>query len=232
MSLETVKLTAGFKLNGPPPEDLFTTYLEVVGELLDYAHAKGVTSFKRLKSEKYHELRAKYPTLPSHYIYTACQMACSIYRGFRKLKRRGMAKADRPSFRKPVIMLDDHLFTINLESWQATIATERGRLEFKTLHRTYHEKFKDMRVGQAWLVKRGREYYLNVVFSKIVESKKPDGKASAVDVNGNNITFGTKESIAQRETRERCIRTAYFLKRRRLQSKPRLNEKLNCQVQR
>jgi putative transposase len=35
--------------------------------------------------KKYHELRARYPSLPSHYIYTACQMTCSIYRSFRKL---------------------------------------------------------------------------------------------------------------------------------------------------
>jgi putative transposase len=80
MFLETVKLTASFKLDGLIPESLFSTYREVLGQLLDHAWAKGVTSFKRLKAEKYHELRAKYPRLPSHYIYTACQMACSIYR--------------------------------------------------------------------------------------------------------------------------------------------------------
>jgi putative transposase len=49
-----------------------------LGELLNCAWKKGITSFKRLKTEKYYELRAKYPSLPSHYIYTACQMACSI----------------------------------------------------------------------------------------------------------------------------------------------------------
>jgi len=59
-------------------EGLFSTYREVLGELLDCAWKKGITSFKRLKTEKYYELRAKYPRLPSHYIYTACQMACSI----------------------------------------------------------------------------------------------------------------------------------------------------------
>lgn len=42
-------------------------------------------SFKRLKSEKYYDLRARYKP-PSHYVYTACQMACSSYRGFRKLQ--------------------------------------------------------------------------------------------------------------------------------------------------
>ena len=87
--LETVKLTARFKLDGEVDESLFKTYKAVVNELLDYAHSKGITSFERLKSEKYHEMRRKYPELPSHYIYTACQLARSIYKSFRKLKRRG-----------------------------------------------------------------------------------------------------------------------------------------------
>ncbi|MGC9202739.1 MAG: RNA-guided endonuclease InsQ/TnpB family protein, partial [Thermoproteota archaeon] len=66
MPLKTVKLTASFKLNNSVPEDLFAIYQEVVNELLNYAQAKGITSFKRLKSEKYYELRAKHQNLPSH----------------------------------------------------------------------------------------------------------------------------------------------------------------------
>ena len=57
--LETVKLTARFKLDGDVDSSLFETYKAIVNELLDYAHSKGITSFKRLKSEKYHELRQK-----------------------------------------------------------------------------------------------------------------------------------------------------------------------------
>jgi len=96
--LETVKLTARFKLDGEVDERLFE-YKRIVNELLDYAHSKGITSFKRLKAEKYHELRQKYE-LPSHYIYTACQMACSIYKSFRKLKRKGKVKSGKPMFKK------------------------------------------------------------------------------------------------------------------------------------
>ena len=151
--LETVKLTASFKLDGSIPESLFSTYRELLGQLLGYAWAKGVTSFKRLKTEKYHELRARYPSLPSHYIYTACQMACSIYKSFRKLRRRGLAKAEKPFFKKQVIMLDDHLFSLNLEGWEASIVVQGGRAKLKLLHGTYHEKFKEMKFGQAWLVK-------------------------------------------------------------------------------
>jgi putative transposase len=222
---DTVKLTASFKLNGSIPESLFSTYREVLGQLLDCAWAKGITSFKRLKAEKYHDLRVKYPSLPSHYIYTACQMACSIYKGFRKLRKRGLVKAEKPVFKKRVIMLDDHLFSLDLESWEASIAVENGRAKLKLLHGTYHEKFKEMKIGQAWLVKTEDGFYLKVVFSKTVEVVESNGRAIAVDINENNVAFGSEGCVGNIKTGEKVIRTTYFLKRRRLQSKPRLNEK-------
>ena len=225
MPSETVKLTASFKLSGSIPESLFSTYREILTGLIDYAGAKGITSFRRLRAEKYYELRVKHPNLPSHYIYTACQMACSIYKSFRKLKRRGLAKAEKPVFKKQVIMLDDHLFTLNLESWEVSIAVENGRVKLKLLHGTYHEKFKEMRIGQAWLVKSEDGFYLKVVFSKTVELVESNEKAIAVDINENNVVFGSEERVSNIKTGERVMRTAYFLKRRRLQSKPRLNEK-------
>ena len=225
MPLETVKLTASLKLDGSIPESLFSTYREVLGQLLDYAWANGITSFKRLKAEKYHELRVRHPSLPSHFIYTACQMACSIYKSFRKLRKRGLVKAEKPLFKKRVIMLDDHLFNIDLESWEASIAVENGRAKLKLLHGTYHEKFKEMKIGQAWLVKTEDGFYLKVVFSKTVELAESNGRAIAVDINENNVAFGSTERVKNIGTGERAIRTAYFLKRRRLQLKPRLNEK-------
>ncbi len=217
---ETIKLTANFKLDGPKglAEPLFSTYRSMLNELLFYAHARRITSFKRLKAEKYRELRARLPKLPSHYIYTACQMACSIYKVFRKLKRRGRVKADRPSFKKDTIMLDDHLFSLDLDSWTVSIATPRGRAKFRLLHGQYHEKFKAMRPGQAWLVKRGRELWLKVVFRTEVELREPNGRVLAIDVNENNITIASPSGFRQIRTGERPIRVAYFLKRRRIQS--------------
>jgi putative transposase len=217
--LETVKLTASFKLNGSIPESLFSMYGEVLNQLLDFAWAKGITSFKRLKAEKYHEMRERYPSLPSHYIYTACQMACSIYRSFRKLKRRGLAKAEKPFFKKHVLMLDDHLFSLDLERWEASIATEHGRIRMKLLHGTYHEKFKDMKAGEAWILRKNDEFYLNVCFSKTVELMEQNNRAIAVDINENNVAFGSTKVIENFKTEERVIRTAYFLKRRRIQLK-------------
>ena len=213
--LETVKLTR-FKLNGDVDESLFT-YKRIVNELLDYTHSKGVTSFKRLKAEKYHELRQRYSKLPSHYIYTACQMACYIYKSFRKLKRKDKAKSDKPMFNKDVIMLDDHLFKLDLESWVVRISTPNGRIRFKVLHGVYHGKFRDWKIGQAWLIKNDK-IYLNVVFSKSVEIRDYR-EVIGVDVNENNVTIANSQRFIMFETRERVIRTAYFLKRRKIQSK-------------
>ncbi|RLG00129.1 MAG: transposase [Thaumarchaeota archaeon] len=215
-----IKLTANFKLDGDSSrvEPLFPTFIDMVNELLEFAHKNHITSFKRLRISKYYEFRRKFPDLPSHYIYTACQMACSIYRAFRKLKRRGRAKDGKPVFRKSTIMLDDHLFSLDLRSWIATIATPQGRVKFRLLHGQCHEKFETMKLGQGWLVKRGHELWLKVVFRKVVELREPNGRALAIDVNENNVTIAFPNGFKQIITRERPIRTAYFLKRRRVQS--------------
>jgi len=217
--LETVKLTASFKL--PLQTELgslFTLYKQILNELLDYTSFRNISSFKKLKKEEYYELRAKYPDLPSHYIYTACQMACSIYKSFRKLKRKGKAKGNKPVFKKDVVMLDDHLFSLNLEKWNVSIATPNGRVKLKLLHGKYHERFKDWRVGQAWLIKKSNGLFLNVVFSKEVELRNVRDVVG-VDVNENNVTLAELDGFDRKVTKEKTIRTAYFLKRRKIQLK-------------
>jgi putative transposase len=61
------------------------------------------------------------------------------------------------------------------------------------------------------------EFYLNVCFSKNVELMEQNNKAIAVDINENNVAYGSTEGIENFKTKERAIRTAYFLKRRRIQ---------------
>jgi len=114
-------------------------------------------------------------------------------------------------------MLDDHLFKIDLERWIVKISTPKGRLEFKLLHGKYHGKFKEWKAGQAWLIRRNDEVYLNVVFSRDVEIRECED-VIGVDVNENNITIATNQFI-RFETKEKEIRTAYFVKRRKIQKK-------------
>jgi len=115
-------------------------------------------------------------------------------------------------------MLDDILFTLKLDDWVAAIATPNGRVKLKLLHGKYHEKFKYWKIGQAWLIKRNNDLFLNVVFSKEVEIEKPINVIGA-DVNENNVTIAKPNGFERRVTGEKNIRIAYFLKRRRIQSK-------------
>ncbi|WP_456398660.1 RNA-guided endonuclease InsQ/TnpB family protein, partial [Palaeococcus sp. (in: euryarchaeotes)] len=177
-----------------------------------------------LKKETYKELREKYPQLPSHYIYTACQMATSIYKSYRKRKRKGKAKG-KPIFKKEVIMLDDHLFKPDLGKGIVKLSTPKGRTKLEFYPAKYHEKFKGWKVGQAWLVKTPKGVFINVVFSKEVEMKEPEAFVG-VDLNENNVTLSLPNGeFVQIITHEREIRTGYFLKRRRIQRKIRAGKR-------
>ncbi|NJE06036.1 transposase, partial [Thermococcus sp. M36] len=226
MPFETIKLTAKFKLKEIPNglDDLFSTYREIVNFLITYAFENNVTSFYRLKKETYKGLRREYPELPSHYLYTACQMATSIFKSFKKRKKKGKAKG-KPVFKKEVIMLDDHLFKLDLENGTVKLSTPKGRIQLEFYPAKYHRKFKDWKIGQAWLVKAPKGTFLNVVFSKEVEVKEPKAFVG-VDLNENNVTLSLPNGeFVQIITHEREIRTGYFLKRRKIQRKIRSGRK-------
>ena len=174
--------------------------------------------------ETYRSLREEYPELPSHYIYTACQMATSTYKSYRKRKRRGEARG-KPQFKKDVIMLDDHLFKVYLEKKIIKLSTPNGRFSLEFYPAKYHEKFIDWKIGQAWLVRTRRGVFVNVVFSKEVEIREPTDFVG-VDINENNITVSLpRRGFYQIITHEREIRTAYFLKRRKIQKKIKAGKK-------
>jgi transposase len=101
----------------PLPRKLFRIFVELEGmyrnmveQLVLYAARSGVTSFTKLKTLKYGELRSLYPQLPSHYAYTACQDASTRTKSFFKRRKRGLAKKDYPVVNRVSIWLDDHLW--------------------------------------------------------------------------------------------------------------------------
>ncbi len=188
-----IKLTAKSKLKEIPEglDDLFFTYREIVNFLLTYAFENNLTSFYRLKRETYKGLRKEYPELPSHYLYTPCQMATSIYKSYRKRKRKGS---------NPALHF-------------------KRRTSFEFYPAKYHEKFKDWKVGQAWLIKTLKGVFINVVFSKELEVREPKAFVG-MDLNENNITLALPNGeFVQIITYDREIRTGYFLKRWRIQKK-------------
>ena len=151
-------------------------------------------------------------------------MATAIFKSFRKRRQKGKAKG-KPVFRKEVIMLDDHLFKLDLEAGIVELSTPNGRLRLEFYPAKYHGKFKDWKVGQAWLVKTPKGLFINVVFSTEVEIREPKSFIG-VDLNENNVTLSLPNGeFLQIITHEREIRTGYFVKRRKVQRKMRAGKK-------
>ncbi|MEM3869487.1 MAG: hypothetical protein QXW47_11910, partial [Candidatus Jordarchaeales archaeon] len=85
-------------------------YSEMVEACLDRAIRLNVTSRRKLHEAIYKELRAKYPSYPSHYVYTAITLALSMFKSYRRLSRR-RKEIGPPRVEKISILLDDaHLF--------------------------------------------------------------------------------------------------------------------------
>jgi putative transposase len=231
MPVEEISLTASFKVDLTDVNEatiseiyrLFAEYRRIVRELIEYAHLHGITSFISLHHTKYRELRQRHPTLPSHYIYTACRLAASIYESFEELKKMGRCEKERPTFKGRTVWLDRELFKLDVEDWRVSIAVHGGRwVTLRLLHGRYHDKFKDMKPGEARLVLRDDgSLYLNVAFRQTVMLPEmgADAKVIAVDVNENVIVYGDNDFTERFETNEGILRTRYFLKRRRIQSK-------------
>jgi putative transposase len=79
-----------------------------------------------------------------------------------------------------------------------------------------------MKLGEARLVlEKDGNLYLNVTFRRAVTLSEigADAKVIAVDVNENVVVYGNDDFIERFETNEGIIRTRYFLKRRRIQSR-------------
>jgi putative transposase len=231
MPVEKIKLTARFKVDLADVDEvmiseiyrLFAEYRRIVNELIEYAHSHRTTSFISLYRAKYRELRQRHPTLPSHYIDTACRLTASIYKSFIELKKMDMCDREKSIFRGRTIWLDRQLFKLDVEGWRALIAVHGGRwVVLRLLHGRYHDRFKDMKLGEARLVlKKDGNLYLNVVFRQTVVLPEvgADARVIAVDINENTIVYGNDDFIERFETNEGIIRTRYFLKRRRIQSK-------------
>ncbi|MCF3652845.1 MAG: hypothetical protein L2C94_001510 [Aigarchaeota archaeon] len=97
----------------------------------------------------------------------------------------------------------------------------------RLFHGKYHDKFRWIKLDEAQLVlKRDSNLYMNVSFSQMVTLLEINAnvKIIAVDVNENVIIYGNEDFIERFETNEGIIRTRYFLKRRRLQTKIRGKE--------
>lgn len=203
--------------------ELEEIYSEIIRELVDCGFKNSVKSFTKLKKFKYHELRKKYPQLPSHYIHVACQDVSTRIRSFLKLKRRGLAKSDKPVVKRVSIWLDDHLWK-PIGYTAIKIATHRGWITVELQpHKLYWKCLNNgwkLRIQpKLKLCHKERRVYVYFIFEKEVENNISDVRGVvSVDVNENNVTVKVGSKIFILQTNIKKITLGYASYREVMQS--------------
>jgi len=166
-------------------------YKEMLTYLVKYAVDKKIKSHIRLRLDNYKVLTSKYPQLPVHYIYTACQDATGRAKSFLKKKEEGRAYTEYPEVKSVSIWLDDVLWKMKGYT-ELRISTHKGRIELEIEPHKQYWKY----INGGWVLssgcrikidRRNKRLLIYLTFTKEVEEYKPDSFIS-VDVNENNLT--------------------------------------------
>jgi len=203
--------------------ELEEMYREILVELVDYGFGNDIDSFTRLKRDKYRGLRGRFPQLPSHYIYTACQDASARIKSFKKLKKRRVAKTDKPEVKKVSIWLDDHLWR-RVGYAGILIYTHKGWIPVDLMVHKLYWKY----VNNGWSLKtqpriridyKRRRLLVCFMFAKTINVDENAVKyAISVDVNENNVAVKVFDNAYILETGVKRITIGYAGYRESMQS--------------
>ncbi len=202
-------------------KELAGIYRKMVKELVTYGFENGIKSFTGLKKYKYHELRWKYPQLPSHYVHVACQDASTRIKSFLKLKRKKLAKSNEPIVNKTTVWLDDHLWK-PLGYATIKVATHKGWMVIELQPHKLYWKY----VNSGWklrtqpklkLDRKQRRVYVYFTFEKEIEIKA-DGNVISVDVNESNVAVKVLNKVYLLQTDIKRLTLGYAHYREVMQS--------------
>jgi len=211
------------------PKRIFRIFVELEGmyrntveQLAIYAVRNEVRSFIRLKALKYREMRSRYPQLPSHYVYTACQDAMTRAKSFLRLKKRKLTNREYPEVRKISIWLDDHLWRME-GRMKVSVATHKGRIRVELEpHKQYWRYINGgWSLGSEAKIKldyKEKRIVFYLVFHRDVEPYEPKGYLP-VDVNENNVTVLAGRDAYLFETNIKEDTLGYYYRRKSIQKR-------------
>jgi putative transposase len=204
-------------------KELEELYRQILIELVDYGFRNNIDSFTRLKRDKYRELRGRYPHLPSHYIHTACQDASTRIKSFNKLRKKGLAKSEKPEVNRVSIWLDDHLWK-RIGYTTILIYTHRGWIPVELIPHKLYWRY----INSGWVLRtqpkirldyKRRRLLVYFVFVKAVDVDESGVKrVISVDVNEDNVAVKVLGKVYILETGIRRITIGYARYREVVQS--------------
>ncbi len=172
---------------------IYQVYGRILAEALEYMWSNNISSWVKAKKALYRRFRVEYPSIPSHYIHEAIRDASQRIKSFKKLKKKGLARTDKPVIKRWSIGCDNQLWKLTLDS--VRIATHKGwvniPLQFHKLFWRYYNGGWVLRSSARWKL-MGDRLYLYVVFVNDVEVKVSSlRRIYGIDINENNVTIYT-----------------------------------------
>ena len=224
-----VKKAVAFKHN-VNVKGLLETFGKMVNECMDYALKHNIASPMKLNRVLYNSFKVEYG-LATHYCISACRVACSIIRSWKRLvKRRRASLNNPPVFRNRSMRLQKELMRFKDDKIVITTRPYEW-IEIPLSFGEYQKRFVDawkrgeVEIGEITLL----EDKAVVIFKKRVEEKQPNGYAS-IDVNlmsldllkTNSSSFDYQKIDLKKLY---AMRVCYFEKRRKIQKLSKYNPK-------
>ena len=208
-----MKRTISVKLQVTPQQsqllsDLQETFSHVCNEIAEKAWEKKESNRVRLHHLAYRSVRAEFPQLGSQ---MACNAIAKVAQNFTAIKRSRKIVFKRHSsvhFDKRTYSLKNAILSLYTLNKRIQIPFEPG-----TFQQAYLEKGV---VKEAELIRRGKNWFFNVVLDLPDPVPLEKGKAMAVDFGENVIAATSSGKLIQGGTL-RCRRDAFLAHRSRLQ---------------
>ena len=170
--------------------ELFKDFRDMVEFCIDKALELGMTSYAKLRKAIYEEWKQRwYPKYHTHYCHSACKIATTILKNFRKRKRKGLTDKNKPEVRKDFVKLEEMLF--KFEGNRVKIATSpRNWITINLVVGEYQRRFiqawkkGELDIGEL-IIKRD---FIIVPFKKNVEMKNTKA-VMTIDINEKNVTY-------------------------------------------
>ena len=206
---------------GYEPNEQTRKLLEDFRDMLNFCIEKALelnaTSFAKLRKAVYDEWKSKWD-YSTHYCHSACRVATSMLKSWRRLKRKGLARGDKPVARKLFIQFDPVLVKYEGDKLRISVRPRRF-ITIQLKYGEYQKKFIDewkagrLRVGEITL----NETKVLIPFRKDVDLSNPRDWI-AIDINEANATgVSTNPHVVRWDAEFGKIRGDYFRKRRKIQ---------------
>jgi putative transposase len=199
-------------------EKLLEDFRDMINFCIEKALRNDVTSYAKLRKLVYKEWKRRWD-YSTHFCHSACKVASSMLKSWRKKVRKGEANPDKPpKAKKLFIRFDPQLVKFDGDKLRISIRPRQFvyvQLKYGKYQRKFVEEWKKGKLKVGEITMNGEKVI--IPFRKEVDLMNPKDWI-AIDINETNVTaVSTNPHIIRIEHGLRTIHTTYFEIRRRIQ---------------